>query len=278
MKKSMSIVFILLFLLCIGIMDYPFLARIYNERVQAEVISSYQKNAEGLAQDTNAKLKAAAEQYNRELFGAVDYEPQDAFGTALNEKSEYEELLNTDESGVMAVISIPALRLKLPVYHGTSEAVLQKGAGHLQGSSLPIGGRDTHTCISAHRGLPNKKMFTNLDLLEEGDIFYLRVLDETLAYEVYGIETVTPDQTEALKIQKGEDLATLITCTPYGINTHRLYIHGRRIPYEEKELQEKEKTVSVPLWKLYWWVIATVALLIWMIILLCYFNRRGETE
>lgn len=275
-KKLLSVIFVLFFLACIGVMDYPFIARIYNERVQGDVITSYDASSQKMDDAARTQSLQEAQEYNQRLAAGNYVSLADAFGRTSKEDDTYENLLNTEENGVMAVVEIPAIQVSLPVYHGTSESVLQLGAGHLEGSSLPVGGADTHTCISAHRGLPSKKMFTSLDLLKEGDIFFLHTLGEKMAYEIYRIETVTPERTEPLHIQKSRDLATLITCTPYGINTHRLYVHGTRIPY--KEAQEKAAAGASPerFWDLYWWAAVTVLLLLWMCILLYRFNRKDS--
>ena len=146
-------------------------------------------------------------------------------------------------------MEIPCIDVNLPIYHGTSEEVLQKGAGHLAASSLPIGGEGIHSVISAHRGLPSAKLFTDLDEMEIGDVFYIHVLDETLAYQVDQIETVEPDELNSLRVVKGRDLVTLLTCTPYAVNTHRLLVRGTRIPYEEaREIQEEQEQNALPLW------------------------------
>ena len=278
-RKLRLFLLTLVFLCCLGIMDYPFISRLYNEKVQGAVAVSYDQMSKSLEDIERDQLLEAARAYNAGLAAREPAGLQDAFQDTVTGSTEYEQLLNADEDGVMAVVEIPSIDVSLPVYHGTSEEVLQKGAGHLEGSSLPVGGESTHTCLSAHRGLPDKKLFTNLDLLKEGDIFYIRVLGEMLAYEIYEIETVTPDQTQSLDIQQGQDLATLITCTPYGINTHRLYVHGKRIAYEkETEQQQKQEAIRKNFWSLYWWIPVTILLLLWMAGLLIWQLRSEKTE
>ncbi|MBD5552281.1 MAG: class C sortase [Lachnospiraceae bacterium] len=277
-QQTKSIIFVILFLTFIGIMDYPFLSRIYNEHVQGEVVTAYEETLASMDEGIYTRMREDAQAYNQALADGILSGITDAFADSGQEDSTYLSLLSVDEDGTMGILRIPRLGLELPIYHGTSEDVLQKGVGHLEGSSLPVGGSSTHACLSAHRGLPSKTLFTNLDQLKEGDVFYVGVLGETMAYEVYGTQTVLPHETEALKIQTGEDLVTLITCTPYGINTHRLYVHGKRIPYEEKaELEEQEKVALESFWSRYWWVAVTVLLLIWMIILVYRMNRK-ETD
>lgn len=219
-----------------------------------------------------------AEAYNKTLLNGVSTAITDAFSDSNDNDSVYNSLLDIGVDGTMGYISIPSIDVSLPIYHGTSESVLQKGAGHLQWSSLPVGGKGTHTCISAHRGLPQKTMFTNLDLLKEGDVFYITVLDRKIAYEVYSIEVVEPTDVDALKIDPDQDIATLITCTPYGVNSHRMYVHGKRIPYEKTE----EKTLTIEDGKawivLYWWIPATIFLLILLIILLLYYLKPVKPD
>lgn len=277
-KKIRLALFALAFLACLGIMDYPFLSRLYNERVQGAVAVGYEASSEDMEEENRRQMLLEAQAYNARLAAREPAGLADAFADTVAESAEYETLLNVEGNGVMAVVEIPSIHVTLPVYHGTSEEALQQGAGHLEGSSLPVGGESTHTCLSAHRGLPNKKLFTNLDLLKEGDVFYIRTLNETLAYQVYETQTVTPDQTEALNIRTGEDLATLITCTPYGINTHRLYVHGMRIPCEEAQetLSESGGIVTEHFWELYWWIPVTVLLLLWLAILLLWKWKSDE--
>ena len=185
----------------------------------------------------------AAEEYNKKI---KQESVPDAFSIRDGETDEeYESLLNLNGDGMMGYVEIPVIDQSIPIYHYTTEATLEKGAGHLFGSSLPVGGESTHAIISAHRGLPSAKLFTDLNLVEEGDVFYLHVLDQTLAYEVDQILTVLPDETESLGITEGEDYVTLITCTPYAVNTHRLLVRGHRIAYEEaKEIEKTEHKVS----------------------------------
>ena len=278
-EPKKSILFVALFLVFIGIMDYPFLSRIYNEHVQGQVVSAYEESTESLGEAVYKEMRREAQDYNQELASGAVAGLTDAFESAEEEDSAYRELLSPDEDGIMGILRIPRIQVELPIYHGTSENVLQKGVGHLEGSSLPVGGEGTHACLSAHRGLPSKILFTNLDQVGEGDVFYLRVLGETLAYEVYGTQTVLPYETEALEIRQGEDLVTLITCTPYGINTHRIYVHGRRIPYEEEmEQQVQEEAAMENFWSRYWWAGVTLLLLLWMGVLLYRINRKDAEE
>lgn len=180
------------------------------------------------------------------------------------EKGEYEAQLNVAGNGIMGYIEIPGIKCSLPIYHGTDEAVLQIAVGHIPGSSLPVGGERSHCVLSGHRGLPSAKLFTDLDQMEEGDLFMLHVLDETLTYEVDQITVVLPEEVNDLELVEGEDYCTLVTCTPYGINTHRLLVRGRRTEnlYEgQPETSEKEtgKTGEKQIWLQYWWIIPVLA-------------------
>lgn len=271
-SKRMSVFVVVCFLICIGIMDYPFISRLYNEQIQGTVVAAYETAAEKLQDDRKANELQMAEDYNQWLYEeSSGFE--DAFWKSRQKSDMYQAILNIGNENEMAVLEIPKLKIRLPVYHGTEEDVLQKGAGHLEGSSVPTGGTNTHTCILAHRGLPQKEMFSKLDRMETGDIFYLHILGKTLSYEVYQTEVVLPEDTDGLGILPGEDIVTLITCTPYGINTHRLYVHARRV----FGTQEKEK------WNLgdileqlrrQAWIMLTVLILIWMLILLYWLNKK----
>jgi len=183
---------------------------------------------------------AKAREYNLKLIGEKVPESF-AKRTGIKHDTEYEGLLNPSGNGMIGVISIPSIDVKLPIYHYTTKEILEKGAGHLFGSSLPVGGENTHSVITAHRGLPSAKMFTDLDELKIGDKFFIEVLDRKIAYKVDKIKTVKPEDTKDMKITEGEDFVTLVTCTPYGQNTHRLLVRGHRIPYKSGD--ETKETV-----------------------------------
>ncbi len=265
-----SLGFSLLFLVFLMILDYPFLARLYNERNQGEVVLSYEGQLEQIEDADQQRMLKEARDFNEKLASGIWGGIEDT-EEALHE--EYETLLDTGE-GIMGRIEIPKIHADLAIYHGTSDEVLNRGAGHVEGSSLPVGGESTHASISAHRGMVTKKMFTNLDELETGDLFILHILGEKLYYEVGEIYTILPDEVENLEIRRGEDLVTLITCTPYGINTHRLCVEGHRVePTEEVEQQIIEETQQFR-WQDWWWVYLSVILLMLLIILLWRYNRR----
>lgn len=239
---------LLIFAAGVGIFVYPAVSNRLAERRQAEAIERYEADVTVLEPEEIEEQKARAREYNQNL---TEDELHDPFlqGDQYVISSGYNDVLNYNEDGIMAYVEIPCIDVNLPIYHGTSEEVLQKGAGHLAASSLPIGGEGIHSVISAHRGLPSAKLFTDLDEMEIGDVFYIHVLDETLAYQVDQIETVEPDELNSLRVVKGRDLVTLLTCTPYAVNTHRLLVRGTRIPYEEaREIQEEQEQNALPLW------------------------------
>ena len=239
---------LLIFAAGVGIFVYPAVSNRLAERRQAEAIERYEADVTVLEPEEIEEQKARAWEYNQNL---AEDELHDPFlqGDQYVISSGYNDVLNYNEDGIMAYVEIPCIDVNLPIYHGTSEEVLQKGAGHLAASSLPIGGEGIHSVISAHRGLPSAKLFTDLDEMEIGDVFYIHVLDETLAYQVDQIETVEPDELNSLRVVKGRDLVTLLTCTPYAVNTHRLLVRGTRIPYEEaREIQEEQEQNALPLW------------------------------
>ena len=246
-KKSSKIVIILIFLAGLSLLLYPLVANQWSNHRQKQLISNYEsvvadKEAAGNI-DYAAEMKKA-EAYNDALLPSI---LPDSFAVAeaqTEADSSYENSLNIAGDGMMGIVEIPKIDIKLPIYHGTSDEVLQKAAGHLEGSSLPIGGENTHAVISAHRGLPSASLFTDLDQLEIGDHFLIHVLDETLCYEVDQILVVDPEDTSALAVEDGEDLMTLLTCTPYGVNTQRLMVRGHRVPYEEQTVADEQTPLS----------------------------------
>ncbi|MDO5413361.1 MAG: class C sortase [bacterium] len=228
MKKKgnhlITILLVLIFLLGVSLLLYPAVSDYWNSKHQTRAIAVYSEEVSGLDEDQYQALWEAAAAYNASLL-----ERNNAYLLTEEQKAAYEQLLNVSGLGIMGYIEIPSIDCSLPIYHGTEESVLQIAIGHLEWTSLPVGGESTHCVLSGHRGLPSAKLFTNLDKLQEGDVFLLRVLDEVLTYEVDQILIVEPQETGALRIVEGEDLCTLVTCTPYGINTHRLLVRGHRI-------------------------------------------------
>ncbi len=223
---------LLIILLGVGILVYPSLSEYLSERNGSRATASYDDTVQRLEQARLDQLLAQAQEYNRQLADASSGKAplSDDNGNPITPES-YWDLLNIDSTGMMAYITIPRLGQTIPIYHGTEEAVLQVGIGHLQNTSLPVGGESTHAALSGHRGLPTASLFTDLDQMQLGDQFYIKILNETLAYEVDQILTVLPSQMDALAIEPGQDYVTLITCTPYGINSHRLLVRGHRVPY-----------------------------------------------
>lgn len=236
-KKLPGIVFGLLFLIGAGILAYPTIANQWNTYRQQRLISHYSTVLEKMEPQDLSGQWEAARAYNNTFVKNDIY--GDVFGTddAELEDTQYWEVLNIAGDGVMGYLTIPKINVKLSIYHGTEDDVLETGVGHLNGTKLPIGGESTHCVLSAHRGLPSAKLFTDIDQLEPGDRFYIHVLDEDLAYEVDQILPMVDQNdretlTEALQVVEGEDYVTLFTCTPYGVNTHRLLVRGHRVPYE----------------------------------------------
>ena len=246
-KKSSKIVIILIFLAGLSLLLYPFVANQWNNHRQKQLIGNYEsvisdKEAAGNI-DYAAEMKKA-EAYNDALLPSILPDSFAVADASTETDSSYEDSLNIAGDGMMGIVEIPKIAIKLPIYHGTGDEVLQKAAGHLEGSSLPIGGESTHAVISAHRGLPSASLFTDLDQLEIGDHFLIHVLDETLCYEVDQILVVDPEDTSALAVEDGEDLVTLLTCTPYGVNTQRLMVRGHRVPYEEQAVADEQTPLS----------------------------------
>lgn len=236
MRKHLStIILILVFLTGLSLLLYPSVSDYWNSLHQSRAISEYAENVAQLDDDAYEHLWADANAYNQTLIGKVD-----RYDMTEEERAEYESLLNVSGNGIIGYIEIPAIGCALSIYHGTDEAVLQIAVGHIEGTSLPVGGEGTHSVLSGHRGLPSAKLFTDLDKLTKGDDFILRILDETLTYEVDQILIVEPQEMDALEIEEGKDYCTLVTCTPYGINSHRLLVRGRRV-----ENQEEAKVVRV---------------------------------
>ena len=222
--KISTIVLILICLVGLSLLLYPTVSDYWNSLHQSQAIVEYSRRVEEMDGELYEKLWNEAIEYNRVLA-----DRSDRFEMTRADRQEYESLLNVSGNGIMGYIEVPAINCSLPIYHGTNEAVLQTSIGHLEGSSLPTGGAGTHCVVSGHRGLPSARLFTDLDKLTEGDIFILKVLDQTLTYEVDQILTVDPYDLSALAIDPQQDYCTLVTCTPYGINTHRLLVRGHRV-------------------------------------------------
>ncbi len=223
-RNKANIVLIAVFAVGLALLLYPSVSDYWNSFHQSRAIMNYAEHVAALDDAEYEKLWAEAQAYNQTLLGKTN-----RYTLTEAEQAVYESKLAVSSDAVMGYINIPSIKCTLPIYHGVEEGTLQSGVGHIPGTSLPVGGPGTHCVLSGHRGLPSAKLFTNLDQLVEGDLFMLQVLDETLTYEVDQILIVEPEQMSALAIEEGQDYCTLVTCTPYGINTHRLLVRGHRV-------------------------------------------------
>ena len=263
----------------LSLLVYPLVANTWNNHVQATLVNNYAESVENAIKEGTLDIDAEfdkAYRYNEELLPSI---LPDSFAEAEANGADqtYMSILNANGDGIMGYIQIPSINVKLPIFHTTSEDVLQTGVGHLEGSSLPVGGESTHSVLSAHRGLPSATLFTDLDKVQIGDDFFLIIMDEYIAYEVDQIEVVEPDDTSLLQVEDGKDLCTLITCTPYGVNTQRLMVRGHRIPYTPELLADAKTptfgTVSLRTNYLLW-VIVGLAIVTAFIIVLHLIDKR----
>ena len=239
MKKKFLFPFLcfaLLLLIGIGLMLYPLISNWYGERVRSTVEVQYNEAIAKLEDESIREAFKAAQAYNESLY-SVQLDPERAV-------DDYNSLLNLSGNGIMGYVEIPVIEVNLPIYHTVAESSLQKGAGHMPGTSLPIGGKSTHTVISAHSGMSDARMFTDLDKVQKGDLILLHVLGDTLAYAVDTITVTDPADIEAIEIRQDKDLVTLVTCTPYSVNTHRLLVRGHRIELTEEEITEETKATE----------------------------------
>lgn len=233
----MVISMVLVLTVSIGLIAYPIVSDWYSERVRSTVQADYVEMIEDQSNEEIRDALAEARAYNESLY-AVQTD-------SSNEQYIYQELLNIGETGIMGYIEVPVIDVTLPIYHTTDDSVLQIGAGHMEGTSLPVGGKNTHTVLSAHSGMSGSRMFSDLDKVSAGDLVILKVLGETLAYEVTGSEVVLPSAVDKIQIEGDKDLVTLITCVPYGVNTHRLLVRAERTELTEEEIHVEEATVEV---------------------------------
>lgn len=256
-KKTFSAILpvgvILLFLLAgIAIVLYPLVSNYLYEKDQSLVKTDYEETTGSLEDEEKLAMLSQAQTYNEALRRAniVLTDPFDPELLQEEGSGPYQQILNCYEEGIMAYLEIPLINVYLPVYHGTSSAVLEKGVGHLEQTSLPVGGEDTHCVLTGHTGLAGKKLLTDLSSLEEGDVFYIHILGDTLSYQVEKEEIVEPEDTKSLNIEEGRDMVTLVTCYPYGVNSHRLLVHGTRIPNEEAEvIRQKQERETESQWE-----------------------------
>ena len=264
-----TLLLVLILLTGLSLLLYPTVSDYWNSFHQTRAIATYAENVAIMDQDQYNEIWAAAKAYNASLA-----ERDNAFLLSDEQKEEYTRLLDVSGLGIMGYIEIPEIDVSLPIYHGTEESVLQIAVGHLEWSSLPVGGESTHCVLSGHRGLPSAKLFTNLDKLQEGDIFLLRILDEVLTYEVDQILIVEPQETAALRVVEGKDYCTLVTCTPYGINTHRLLVRGHRVDNVEQAKTIRVTADAVQIEPLLVAPIVAIPMLLILLVLLLLPRRR----
>ena len=249
MRKFFSILIIICGIL---LASYPWISNYVNERAADGEINMYEENVQNMDEEKLKEYLLDAQEYNAALLDTriALIDPFDAEFNKLYKDTPYSNLLNYDSQGIMGFLEIPAIKVKLPIYHGTSPAVLQKGVGHLEGSSLPVGGESTHSILTGHTGLNKAKLFTDLTSVQKGDMFFVSVLGRKMAYVVDDINVVLPDDTSRLQVVEGKDYVTLITCTPYGVNDHRLLVRGVRTEYtaEEYEGEQKKDSTKDSLW------------------------------
>lgn len=267
MKNKISYILIFTVLLVgLSLLLYPTLSDYWNSYHQSRAIATYSESVAKLDETDYNKILSDAKAFNNALANSpVDFTLSDS------QKVIYENLLNIDGNGIIGYVEIPSIRCSLPIYHGTDESILQVAIGHLEWTSLPVGGENTHCVISGHRGLPSARLFTDINRLSEGDIFTIRVLNETLTYEVDKIHIVEPQDTEALEIVEGMDYCTLMTCTPYGVNSHRLLVRGHRIANQENademfvtaDATQIEPLIVAPVVAVPMFVLLTVIVLLW---------------
>ena len=279
MKKnrgnSMTTLFLILMLFAgLSLLLYPTVSNYWNSLHQSRAIAAYVEQVAQTDNETFDQLRGQARAYNRTLVGKAY-----RYDMTRQEREEYLGLLNVSENGIIGYIEIPDIHCELPIYHGTDANALQVGVGHIEGSSLPVGGESTHCAISGHRGLPSAKLFSDLDKLTVGDRFILRVLDDTLTYEVDQIHTVLPGEMDELEIVEGEDYCTLVTCTPYGVNTHRLLVRGHRVENstdKEPARVTADETRTEPLGKIS--ILLPVLLLAVLLLLVFLLSKRKKRQ
>lgn len=279
----------LIFLVGVGFVLYPLVSNALYEKNQSHVLAQYDETVEQVQQEQLDAEFQAAQEYNRSLLEGEAYltDPFDPELVLDPSVEPYASLLNLEGDGMMGYVEVPNIDVYLPIYHGTTADVLEKGVGHLQNTSLPVGGADTHAVLTGHTGLSGKRLFTDLSQLVVGDVYYIHVLGQVLAYQVEQIFIVEPDDTQHLVVQAGRDLVTLVTCHPYGINTQRLLVQGTRIPYEQaveqQALQEEQSPQTQSVWEQEYQKAVLICLVIYipltaLIILLIALRRRKKKE
>ena len=279
MKRTTIIILaVIVFLAAMGFTAYPIISSKVNAKYASEIQTTYEEVLQEADNSDLIEAKEKAIAYNNSITPGASVEDAYSQEALLTATRDYEGLMNIADDGIMGYVKIPKIGVQLPIYHGTDNDSLERGIGHLLGSSLPVGGDSTHTILTAHTGMASQKMFSDLPQLGVGDVFYLKVLGETLAYQVDQIYTVLPHDTTYLGIEQGEDLCTLVTCTPFGVNTHRLLVRGSRIPYEEAEVivETTQEEIVESTWEQHYMkgiligicvvvVLIVVALIVWLV-------------
>lgn len=255
---------ILIFLIGLALVCYPIISNFVTSKISTGLISTYETKVDNLSSAEKKEMVKDAEQWNDKLY-------RQQKGISVNDNLEYMDILNIG-NGIIGTIEIPKIEVNLPIYHGTNDDVLSVGAGHLEDTSIPVGGENTHTVITGHSGLPSNKLFTRLDELEKNDKFYIYVLDEVLAYEIDKIEVVLPENAN-YQIEDGKDLATLVTCTPYGINTHRLLVTGHRIQYDQDVKNKIKKNLPS-----YHEIVIYAIPLVFIVLAIIIFKKKGAKK
>lgn len=274
MKRKLSTIFILIVLFAgLSLLLYPTLGDYLNNLNQSRDISKYVENVAKIDKTQYNEILKKAKAYNSTLAKTPTH-----WKLSEKEIKQYEETLDISGTGIMGYVEIPKINCSLPIYHGTDANVLQIAIGHLEGSSLPVGGKSTHAVLSGHRGLPSAKLFTNIDRLEVGDSFMVRVLDETLTYEVDQIRVVDPYETSELEIVDGKDLCTLVTCTPYGVNTHRLLVRGHRVKNNEKSTDVRVTADALQIDPIMIAPVISLPMLIILIIFVLIYGRKSSRK
>lgn len=287
-NRITTIILVVFLILGLGILSYPMVSNILRDRKQDQILTEYNEELENMPDEEIEEARRQAQAYNDSLAATVVISDPFDPDNAKELGADYVQVLNLEENGIMAYVEIPRIEVYEPVYHGTSDDVLAKGVGHLEATSLPIGGTGTHAVLSGHTGLPDAEIFTKLDSLQEGDLFLIHVLKETLAYEVDQIKVVEPSDTSDLHIDPEQDYVTLVTCTPYGINSHRLLVRGARVPYtpelEEEAERQKQEGSEDGSWKSVYGksiiegIILAAALIILIVLIDRRKRRRPENE
>lgn len=270
-KKASNFILVLAFLAGLSLLLYPTVSDWWNSMHATQAVANYAEEVKNLNQEQYDQMLSDARAYNQELLHRGS-----GYTLSDEQKAQYDSLLNVNDTGMMGYIEIPTIDLSLPIYHGTEDTVLQIAVGHLDWSSLPVGGESTHCVLSGHRGLPSAKLFTNLDQLVEGDTFVIRILNEVFTYEVDQILIVEPSDVSALTIEDGKDLCTLVTCTPYGINSHRLLVRGHRVSNQSEAIRVTSEAIQIePL--IVAPAVALPILLVLLIVLLSSGKKTKET-